>query len=78
MTICNRIMCINLFIFLFKGKEENEKLDEEELNEFIKIIEENLDISRKLEDFLVNKNKKYWYITKDIKFGENISTTDGN
>lgn len=65
------------FIFLFKGKEENEKLDEEELNEFIKIIEENLNISRKLEDFLVNKNKKYWYITKDIKFGENISTTDG-
>lgn len=64
------------FIFLFKGKGADRKLDDKELEEFIKIIKENLEISKELEEFLVDKDKKCWYITKDIKFGDNKSTTD--
>ncbi|MDE6142416.1 MAG: hypothetical protein K2G03_07415, partial [Bacilli bacterium] len=64
------------FIFLFKGKGIDKKLDDDELVEFIKVIKENIKVSEELERFLVDKDKRCWYVTKDIKFGDNESTTD--
>lgn len=64
------------FIFLFKGKKQDKKLDDEELNKFIEIIEDNLKVSKELEEFLVDKDKRCWYISKNIQFGDNESTTN--
>ena len=63
------------FIFLFKGNEQDTKLDKNELKVFSKVIRENLEVSEKLESFL-NKEKKCWYITKNINFGDENTTND--
>lgn len=53
------------FIFLFTEKNKSK-----DLNKFIKLIEENLEISKRLEKLNNDKENKYQVISKNIEFEE--------